>query len=186
MNPMQTPIFARNLQDSPTHAFGRCISLSVSSTRKKMRRREELTREQRNTGPDICIRKGRRRIWIEGIATGTGNADNLDQVPDLFAANADEVQNAPRRQIELRITAALRRKAEKFERYCHGGKPARSATRTRCVHSQDVLGPGFDTSLGGHLETSAQRTQLRLDLRRAVVQRSIELLLSKWRRQVIL
>jgi hypothetical protein len=33
MNPMQTPIFTPNLQDSPTHAFGRCISLSVSSTR---------------------------------------------------------------------------------------------------------------------------------------------------------
>ena len=121
MNPMQTPIFAPSLQDSPTHAFERCISLSVSSTRKKMRRREELTREQRNTGPDICVRKGRRRIWIEGIATGAGNADNLDQVPDLFAANADEVQNAPRRQIELRITAALRRKAEKFERYRENG-----------------------------------------------------------------
>src|SRR6266849_8713933 len=97
------------------------LAIRFLDARKRMRRREELTREQRNTGPDICVRKGRRRIWIEGIATGAGNADNLDQVPDLFAANADEVQNAPRRQIELRITAALRRKTEKFERYRENG-----------------------------------------------------------------
>jgi len=64
------------------------LAIRFLDARKRMRRREELTREQRNTGPDICIRKGRRRIWIEGIATGAGNADNLDQVPNLFAANA--------------------------------------------------------------------------------------------------
>jgi hypothetical protein len=93
------------------------LAIRFLGARRKMRKREELTREQRDTGPDICISKGARRIWIEGIATGVGNADNLDQVPDLFAAGTDEIQNAPRRQIELRITAALRRKAEKFKRY---------------------------------------------------------------------
>jgi hypothetical protein len=93
------------------------LAIHFLDARKKMRKREELTTEQRDTGPDICIRKGRRRIWVEGIATGAGNDDNLDQVPDLFAANADEVQDAPRRQIELRITTALQRKAKKFEGY---------------------------------------------------------------------
>jgi hypothetical protein len=72
---------------------------------------------QRDTGPDICIRKGRRRIWIEAEAPGPGDADNPDQVPDLFAATADEKSDAPRRQIELRITGSLRRKAEKFNSY---------------------------------------------------------------------
>jgi hypothetical protein len=97
------------------------LAIRFLDARKKMRKREELTAAQRDTGPDICIRKGRRRIWIEGIATGAGNADNLDQVPDLFAANADEIHDAPRRQIELRITTALQRKAKKFEGYRKSG-----------------------------------------------------------------
>jgi hypothetical protein len=50
------------------------LAIRFLDARKKKRRPEELTREQRNTGPDICVRKGRRRIWIEGIATGAGNS----------------------------------------------------------------------------------------------------------------
>lgn len=93
------------------------LAMRFLNTRKRMRRREELSRDQRDEGPDVCIRKCSRHIWIEGIATGVGAPDNLDQVVDLFAANADVVQDAPRRQIELRITSALRRKAKKFEGY---------------------------------------------------------------------
>jgi hypothetical protein len=50
------------------------LAIRFLDARKKKRRPEELTREQRNTGPDICVRKGRRRIRIEGIATGAGNS----------------------------------------------------------------------------------------------------------------
>jgi hypothetical protein len=94
------------------------LAVCMLRARRNLRRRGDLTLAQRDTGPDICIRKGRRRrIWIEAEAPGPGDADNPDQVPDFFAATADEELNAPRRQIELRITGSLRRKAEKFESY---------------------------------------------------------------------
>jgi hypothetical protein len=55
---------------------------------KKIQPREKLHKAERGAGPDICIPKGRRKIWIEAIAPDRGELDNLDRVPDLFAASA--------------------------------------------------------------------------------------------------
>jgi hypothetical protein len=93
------------------------LAVAMLRAKRKLRRRQDLPLGKRDTGPDMCIKRGRRRIWIEAEAPGPGDSDNPDQVPDLFAATADEKLDAPRRQIELRITGSLRRKAEKFERY---------------------------------------------------------------------
>jgi hypothetical protein len=89
------------------------LAMPLLDRRRRLRRREELTADQRNTGPDLCVRKGRRRIWIEAVSPQPGDEMNLDQIPDLFPANADQGRFAERYQIELRITAALRRKAKK-------------------------------------------------------------------------
>jgi hypothetical protein len=86
------------------------LTLIMLDGRKKLRKREELTLAQRNTGPDICIEKGNRYIWIEAMAPDRGNEEfNPDFVPEL-----SNIKDNPRRQIELRITHALRTKAKKF------------------------------------------------------------------------
>jgi hypothetical protein len=73
---------------------------------------------ERDEGPDFCIQKGRRKIWVEVIAPSPGDENNLDKVPDLFASGADK---EARRKIELRIASALKTKADKFARYREKG-----------------------------------------------------------------
>lgn len=79
--------------------------------------REKLPKAQRDEGPDICIPKCKRRIWIEAIAPDRGEPDNLDSVPDLFAASAEGQAQDARRQVELRITSSLLKKRDVFETY---------------------------------------------------------------------
>ena len=63
------------------------LTVRFLNTRKELFLRSELTAARRNAGPDICIRKCSRRIWIEAIAPGQGDdVSNLDRVPDLFSA----------------------------------------------------------------------------------------------------
>ncbi len=84
------------------------LAVVLLDARKRLRKREEMTKASRNKGPDICIPQGRRKIWIEAISPAPGDeVDNLDKVPDLFAASADGNREAPRREIELRITSSL-------------------------------------------------------------------------------
>ena len=97
------------------------LALVLLSGRKKLRKRAELTLAQRNTGPDICITKGNRRIWIEAMAPDRGDEKlNPDRVPELKPGSNDARDN-PRRQIELRITHALRTKAKQFAGYREQG-----------------------------------------------------------------
>jgi hypothetical protein len=105
-----------------TPAFGKCTSHSSCCLgAKKLRKRAELTLAQRNTGPDICITKGNRRIWIEAMAPDRGDEKlNPDRVPELKPGSNDARDN-PRRQIELRITHALRTKAKQFAGYREQG-----------------------------------------------------------------
>jgi len=98
------------------------LTVQLVDTGKRVCRRDQLPAGRRDTGPDICIPKGRRKIWIEAIAPGPGDLTNLDHVPALFSASTEkQAQNAPRRQIELRITSALRTKTDAFRRYREKG-----------------------------------------------------------------
>jgi hypothetical protein len=94
------------------------LGVRLLDGRKALRKRKRLPKSERDEGPDYCIQKGRRRIWIEVIAPSPGDEDNTDKVPDLFASGAQE---NPRRQIELRIASALKTKADKFVRYREKG-----------------------------------------------------------------
>jgi hypothetical protein len=82
--------------------------------RKVPRERSQLPKKEREEGPDFCIQKGRRKIWVEVIAPSPGDENNLDKVSDLFASGADK---EARRKIELRIASALKTKADKFKIY---------------------------------------------------------------------
>jgi hypothetical protein len=97
------------------------LAVSLLERGKKLRLRSELTAAQRDTGPDICIRKSSRNIWIEAIAPAKGAATNFDRVPDLFPASSDALKDPPRREVELRITSALLEKADKFKAYRESG-----------------------------------------------------------------
>jgi hypothetical protein len=94
------------------------VGVRLLEGRKALRKRNRLPKKERDEGPDFCIRKGRRKIWIEVIAPGPGDEDNLDKVPDLFASGADR---DARRKIELRIASALKTKTDKFSRYREKG-----------------------------------------------------------------
>jgi hypothetical protein len=97
------------------------LTLVMLGGRKKLRKRAELTLAQRNTGPDICIKKGNRHIWIEAMAPDRGDEKaNPDQVPES-KSGLNNAKDNPRRQIELRITHALRTKAKKFAGYREQG-----------------------------------------------------------------
>jgi hypothetical protein len=96
------------------------LATRLLAGRKKLVPRAELPAALRDTGPDICIRKCRRKIWIEAIAPNPGDDKNLDRVPDLFVGG-DDLQDVPRRQIELRITGALWTKLKAFEKYRNEG-----------------------------------------------------------------
>lgn len=90
--------------------------------RRLMPRKEIAQCKNGDKGPDIGIRKGNRVIWIEAIAPARG--DNAqDQVPRFLPAGTSErfLHAAPRRQVELRITTALSKKAGAFRRYREEG-----------------------------------------------------------------
>ncbi len=86
--------------------------------RKALRKRSQLPKSERDEGPDFCIQKGRRKIWIEVIAPSPGDENNLDKIPDLFVSGTD-IES--RRKIELRIASALKTKTDKFTRYREKG-----------------------------------------------------------------
>lgn len=94
------------------------LGIRLLNGRKAVRKKKQLSKDVRDEGPDFCIQKGRRRVWIEVTAPSPGHEENLDQVPDLFASGAQE---DPRRQIELRIASALKSKTDKFARYREKG-----------------------------------------------------------------
>jgi hypothetical protein len=91
--------------------------------RRRLVPRKEIARcKNGDKGPDIGIRKSNRVIWIEAIAPARGD-HVLDQVPRFLPAGTSErfLHAAPRRQVELRITAALSKKADAFRRYREEG-----------------------------------------------------------------
>jgi hypothetical protein len=91
------------------------LAVVLLKARKRLRKRAQITKSSRNKGPDICIPKRRRKIWVEAIAPDPGDeVDNLDKVPDLLAASEDGKRDSPRREVELRITSALYKKMQYF------------------------------------------------------------------------
>jgi type I restriction enzyme S subunit len=70
--------------------------------------------ERKNRGPDICLLIGDRIIWIEAVTPSVGKGK--DKVPEIRYGIAQEV---PEAQILLRLTSALRSKAEKYKEYLH-------------------------------------------------------------------
>lgn len=109
--------FLKAFSEKPEDRFWEMyLAVVLLKARKNLRKRAKLTKASRNKGPDICTPKRRRKIWVEAIAPDPGDdVKNLDKVPDLFPASADGNREAPRREIELRITSSLFKKMEYFQ-----------------------------------------------------------------------
>src|SRR5262249_38661152 len=97
------------------------LALRLLDARRKLHTRAELTAAVRDRGPDICIKKCNRRIWIEATAPGRGDAANLDRIPDDVDVSAAQGRDEERRQVELRITSAIYTKMKKFQEYRDAG-----------------------------------------------------------------
>jgi hypothetical protein len=92
------------------------LTVKLLKAGRHVRTRAELTTADRDTGPDICIRKVTRKIWIEAVSPGQGDTDkNPDRVPDV-PQGGGQLESA-RREVELRITTELLTKAERFQAY---------------------------------------------------------------------
>lgn len=94
------------------------LGVHLLHDKKAIKKKSELPKALRDEGPDFCIRKGRRNIWVEAIAPSPGDEDNPDRVPDLFASGAEKDS---RRKIELRIGSSLKTKTDKFSNYREKG-----------------------------------------------------------------
>lgn len=115
------------------------LGVRLLEGRKALRKKDKLPKAGRDEGPDFCIQKGRRRIWIEVIAPSPGDETNLDKVPDLFASGAE---NDNRRKIELRIASALKTKTDKFGLYRKKGIIGPNDFLRRRHRSQPVCAGG--------------------------------------------
>jgi len=86
------------------------LSVRLLDAAKKVRSKAEVARAVRDVGPDVCIQKGTRRIWIEAVLPDQGHENNPDRVADWPAEERRIDAEEQRRQVELRITTALNSK----------------------------------------------------------------------------
>jgi len=96
------------------------LTVRLLDVAKKVRAKADLARAARDVGPDICIYKGTRRIWIEAVSPDQGHQDNPDRVANLPEDGRIDAEDE-RRRVELRITTALVSKIEKFRAYRDAG-----------------------------------------------------------------
>jgi hypothetical protein len=97
------------------------LTVRLLDAAKKVRPRTELAQAARDVGPDICIQKGTRKIWIEAVSPDQGHENNPDRVADWPAEESRIDVDEQRRQVELRATSALSSKIAKFKRYRDNG-----------------------------------------------------------------
>jgi len=93
------------------------LTVRLVDAGKKAHTRAEVLRANRDAGPDICVQKGTRKIWIEAVSSDKGHQTNPDRVADWSAAEQRIDVEEERRQVELRITSALKSEIEKFKGY---------------------------------------------------------------------
>lgn len=127
------------------------LTTRLLAGRKKIVRREQLAEGRRDEGPDICVPQRKRKIWIEAIAPDAGEPDNLDKVPNLSPTSIEEdvqseVQSA-RRQVELRITSALLKKRDVFQRYRDKGLVADEDSCIVAISAGQFALQAIDTGL---------------------------------------
>lgn len=80
--------------------------------------RARLTVESKNSGPDVFVTIGERRVWVEAVCATEGQEGKPDSVPPL---EFDKAREAPTAQCVMRIRNALEKKARKFENYLEEG-----------------------------------------------------------------
>lgn len=85
-------------------------------------------------GPDFLIEENGENIWIEAVTFGPGSDENPDSVYEI----GSEVRWTPDDQIDLRISGAIKAKAEKFNGYLEKGLIAQSDAKVIAVSPAQV------------------------------------------------
>ena len=80
--------------------------------------RAGLAVESQNSGPDVFLTIGERRVWIEAVCVTEGQVGKPDSVPPLELGKAGDVAI---KQYVTRIRNSLDEKAKKFETYLEKG-----------------------------------------------------------------
>lgn len=114
--------FCQEFSRQPDNRFWEMyLTVRLLDAAKKVRPRAELAQAVRDVGPDICIQKGTRKIWIEAVSPDQGRENNPDRVADWPAGEGRIDVEEERRQVELRVTTALSAKIAKFKKYRNNG-----------------------------------------------------------------
>jgi hypothetical protein len=114
--------FCQEFSRQPDNRFWEMyLTVRLIDAGKKVRSRAELAAAERDAGPDVCVRKGSRKIWIEAVSPEQGHENSPDRVADWPQEEQQINVDEERRQVELRITAALASKIGKFKGYREAG-----------------------------------------------------------------
>lgn len=105
------------------------LTVRLLDAGKKVRAKAELVCAARDVGPDICVHKGKRRIWIEAVSPDQVHRDNPDKVADLLEDGRINDEDE-RRRVELRITTAHPPPSYFMSRPDSGG-PCNKATKSK-------------------------------------------------------
>jgi hypothetical protein len=70
-------------------------------------------------GPDICVKKGSSRLWIEAVVPQIGTGD--DSAPLVNAIQSGVAQLFPENEIVLRFCSAIRDKFQRHEEHIRKG-----------------------------------------------------------------
>lgn len=117
--------FKKKFSKSMDSAFWELyLSVQLIKQGKCLRRRCELSKGERDRGPDICVKEDNKKMWIEAVTPEAGAEENLDRVPPtipidpaILIKNDTPAQSEPRREVELRISGAIYDKAQKYRKY---------------------------------------------------------------------
>jgi len=75
--------FCKEFSRQPDSRFWEMyLTVRLLDAGKNVPSRAELAPADRDTGPDVCIRKGSRKIWIEAVSPEQGHENNPDRLAD--------------------------------------------------------------------------------------------------------
>ncbi len=100
-------------------------------------------------GPDILLKTGGRRIWIEATSATPGEIGRADSVP---SQEMGQVNREPTDQYVLRIRNALDKKQEKYIEYVNKGLVHKDDVKVVAINVYEV--GGLSPYIGDHFRRS--------------------------------
>ena len=102
-----------------------------------------------NPGPDILLRLGEQRIWIEAVCASSGERGRPDSIPVRVPGR---VRPEPTEQYVLRVRNSLEEKQKKYRKYLENGTVSPDDVTVVAVNVNQIDGLGFH--IDAHLRRS--------------------------------